>query len=306
LPRIKENAMRAVVFDEFGGPEVLHLGDVPEPEAGPGQVRVRVEAVGMNTFDGKVRSGAMETAFRTRLPAVPGLEVAGIVDQVGADVAGVAIGDRVAGPAGRGAAELAVLRVWAPVPDGMDATQAAALPVVAETSRRALRILDLKPGETLLVHGASGGVGGLATQLAVAAGVRVIGTASAANHERVAGYGATPTTYGEGVVDRVRALAPAVDAVLDSAGSGVLPDSIELRGGTDRVLTLADPAAYELGVELSERSEHSAEVLAEVMGMVARGEVTVPVAKVLSFAEAAQAQSLVDGGHAGGKVVLVP
>ncbi|MGI5191713.1 NADP-dependent oxidoreductase [Promicromonospora sp. CA-289599] len=298
--------MRAVVLDEFGGPEVLHLGEVPEPEAGPGQVRVQVEAVGVNAFDGKVRSGAMEAAFRTRLPAVTGLEVAGIVDQVGADVTGVAVGDRVAGPAGRGAAELAVLRVWAPVPDGLDATQAAALPVVAETSRRALRILDLKPGETLLVHGASGGVGGLATQLAVAAGVRVIGTASPANQERVAGYGATPTTYGEGVVDRVRALAPAVDAVLDSAGSGVLPDSIELRGGTDRVLTLADPAAHALGVEFSERSEHSAEVLAEVMGLVARGEVSVPVAKVLPFAEAARAQALVDGGHAGGKVVLVP
>ncbi|MFD6140405.1 NADP-dependent oxidoreductase [Promicromonospora sp. NPDC060271] len=298
--------MRAVVFDEFGGPEVLHLGEVPAPEAGPGQVRVRVEAVGVNTFDGKVRSGAMEAAFRTRLPAVPGVEVAGIVDQVGADVAGVAVGDRVAGPAGRGTAELAVLRVWAPVPDGLDAAQAAAVPVVAETSRRALRILDLVPGETLLVHGASGGVGGLATQLAVAAGVRVIGTASPANQDRVAAYGATPTTYGPGLVDRVRALAPAVDAVLDTAGSGVLPDSIELRGGTDRVLTLADPAAHALGVEFSERSEHSAETLAEVMGSVARGELSVPVAKVLPYAEAARAQALVDGGHAGGKVVLVP
>lgn len=298
--------MRAVVHDEFGGPEVLHLGEVPEPEAGPGQVRIRVDAVGVNAFDGKVRSGAMEAAFRTQLPAVPGLEVSGVVDQVGADVVGVAPGDRVTGPAGRGAAELAVLGMWAPVPDGMDAVQAAALPVVAETSRRALRILDLKPGETLLVHGASGGVGGLTTQLAVAAGVRVIGTASAANQERVAGYGATPVTYGPGLVDRVRALAPAVDAVLDTAGSGVLPDSIELRGGTDRVLTLTDPAAYALGVEFSERSEHSAETLAEVVDLVLRGEVSVPVAKVLPFAEAARAQSLVDDGHAGGKVVLVP
>ncbi|MDR7385757.1 NADP-dependent oxidoreductase [Promicromonospora iranensis] len=298
--------MRAVVFDEFGGPEVLHLGEVPEPAAGPGQVRVRVEAVGLNPFDGTVRSGAMEAAFRTPLPAVPGLEVAGVVDQVGPDVAGVARGDRVAGPAGRGAAELAVLTVWAPVPEGMDATQAAALPVVAETARRALRILDPKPGETLLVHGASGGVGGLATQLAVAAGVRVIGTASPTNQERVAGYGATPTTYGEGLVERVRALAPTVDAVLDAAGSGVLPDSIELRGGTDRVLTLADPAALGLGVEFSERSEHSAETLAEVIGLVARGDVSVPVAKVLPLAEAARAAGLVDDGHTGGKVVLVP
>jgi len=298
--------MRAVVFDQFGGPEVLHLGEVPEPEAGPGQIRVRVEAVGLNAFDGKVRSGAMEAQFRTRLPAVPGLEVSGVVDQVGADIAGVAEGDRVTGWTSRGAAQLAILKLWAPVPDGLDAPQAAALPVVGEAARRALRILDVKPGETLLVHGASGGVGGLATQLAVAAGVHVIGTASPANQERVASYGATPTTYGEGLVDRVRALTPAVDAVLDTAGSGVLPDSIELRGGTDRVLTMTDPAAHALGVEFNERSEPSAELLAELVGLVVRGEVSVPVAKVIPLAEAARAQALVDEGHSGGKVVLVP
>lgn len=298
--------MRAVVFDQFGGPEVLHLGEVPEPSAGPGQIRVRVEAVSLNAFDGKVRSGAMEAAFRTPLPAVPGLEVAGVVDQVGADAGGVAVGDRVTGWTRRGAAELAVLSRWAPVPTGLDAPQAAALPVVGEAARRALRILDLKPGETLLVHGASGGVGGLATQLAVAAGVRVVGTASPANQERVASYGATPTTYGEGLVDRVRALTPVVDAVLDAAGRGVLPDSIELRGGTDRVLTLTDPAAHALGVEFNERSEPSASELAHLVDLVVRGEVSVPVAKVLPFADAARAQSLVDGGHAGGKVVLVP
>lgn len=298
--------MRAVVFDQFGGPEVLHLGEVPEPEAGPGRVRVRVEAVGLNAFDGKIRSGAMEAVFRTRLPAVPGMEVAGVVDQVGDGVSGVTAGDRVTGWTSRGAAELAVLKLWAPVPDGLDAAQAAALPVAGEAARRALRILDLKPGETLLVHGASGGVGGLATQLAVAAGVRVIGTASPANQVRVASYGATPTTYGVGLVDRVRALTPTVDAVLDTAGSGVLPDSIELRGGTDRVLTLTDPAAHGLGVEFDERPAPSAEDLAELVGLVMRGEVSIPVAKVLPLAEAPRAQALVDEGRAGGKVVLVP
>lgn len=298
--------MRAVVFDQFGGPEVLHVGEVAEPEAGPGQIRVRVEAVGLNAFDGKVRSGVMESAFRTRLPAIPGTEVAGVVDEVGADVTGVATGDRVTGFTRRGAAELAVLSLWAPVPTGLDAPQAAALPVVGETARRALRILDLEPGETLLVHGASGGVGGLVTQLAAAAGVHVIGTASPANQERVASYGATPTTYGEGLVDRVRALAPVVDAVLDAAGSGVLADSIELRGGTERVVTLADPAAHELGVEFPEQSEPSAAELAELIDQVVRGEVSVPVAKVLPLAEAARGQALVDEGHAGGKVVLVP
>ncbi|MFI6427849.1 NADP-dependent oxidoreductase [Promicromonospora sp. NPDC050880] len=298
--------MRAVVFDRFGGPEMLHVGEVPEPAAGPGQVRVRVEAVPLNAFDGKVRSGAMESVFTTALPGVPGLEVAGVVDQVGDGAAGIAVGDRVTGWTSRGAAELAVLDRWAAVPDGVDPVQASALPVVGETARRALRILGVRSGETLLVHGASGGVGGLATQLAVAAGVRVVGTASAANQERVAAYGATPTTYGPGLVDRVRALVPVVDAVLDTSGAGVLPDSIELRGGTDRVLTLTDPAAHGLGVEFSERSEPSSADLAELVGLVARGQVSVPVAAVLPLAEAARGQELVDDGHAGGKVVLVP
>ncbi|MFI8523772.1 NADP-dependent oxidoreductase [Promicromonospora sukumoe] len=298
--------MRAVVYDQFGGPEVLHLGQVPEPEAGPGRIRVRVEAVGLNAFDGKVRSGAMESVFRTRLPGSPGLEVAGVVDQVGADVVGVAPGDRVTGWTSRGAAELATLKRWAPVPDGLAPTQAAALPVVGEAARRALRILGPQPGETLLVHGASGGIGGLVTQLAVAAGVRVVGTASPANQERVAAYGATPTAYGDGLVDRVRSLVPAVDAVLDTTGAGVLPDSIELRGGTDRVLTLADDAAHDLGVEFSEEASPSAADLAELLGLVARGEVVVPVAHVLPLAEAARGQAMVDGGHSGGKVVLVP
>ncbi|WP_369372899.1 NADP-dependent oxidoreductase [Promicromonospora sp. Populi] len=307
--------MRAVVFDEFGGPEVLHIGEVPEPQAGPGQVRVRVEAVGLNAFDGKVRSGAMEAVFSTPLPAVPGLEVAGVVDQVGAGAHGVdadgdsievAVGDRVTGWTRRGAAELAVLDRWAPVPDGMDATQAAALPVVGETALRALRILDPQVGEVLLVHGASGGIGGLVTQLAAASGVIVIGTASAANQDRVAKYGATPTTYGEGLVERVRALAPVVDAVLDTTGHGVLPDSIELRGGTERVLTITDPAAHGLGVKFTERSEPSAAQLGGLIDLVGEGGVSVPVATVLPLAEAARAQGLVDDGHSGGKVVLVP
>lgn len=299
--------MRAVVIDQFGGPEVLHVGEAPDPEAGPGQVRVRVEAAAVNPFDGKVRSGAMERVFRTKLPAVFGVEVAGVVDQVGEGVEGVTPGDRVAGWTSRGYAELALVKLWAPVPDGLGAPQAAALPVVGEAARRALRLLAVQPGETLLVHGASGGVGGLATQLAVADGVTVIGTASPDNQERVAAYGATPTTYGAGLVERVRALAPqGIDAVFDAAGRGALPDSIMLRGGTDRVLTIADPAAHELGVQLSERSEPSAADLADLLGRVARGEVSVPVAAVLPFTEAAEAHRRVGGGHAGGKVVLVP
>lgn len=298
--------MRAIVIEEFGGPEVLHVGEAPEPQPGPGQVRIRVEAVAVNAFDGKLRSGSMEPFFRTPLPAVLGLEAAGVVDQAGPG-ADVAPGTRVTGWVRRGYAEHAVLDRWAVLPDDLPATTAAALPVAGETAGRALRLLAVRPGETLLVHGASGGVGGLATQLAAASGVTVIGTASAANQHRVAGYGATPVLYGEGLVDRVRAAAPqGVDAVLDATGRGVLPDSIELRGGTDRIVTIADPAAHGLGITFTERAEPSAADLADLVALVASGAVTVPVATVLPFEEAAEAHRLVESGHAGGKVVLVP
>lgn len=224
--------MRAIVMEEFGGPEVLHLAaTVPDPEPGPGQVLIRVEAAGVNAFDGKVRSGAMESVFHTRLPAILGLEVAGRVAAAGPGV-DVAPGTRVVAWSRSGYAELAVVDRWVPVPAGLDAVQAAALPVVGEAARRTLRLLDVRPGETLLVHGASGGVGGLATQLAVAAGVTVVGTASAARLERVTGFGALATEYGVGLAERVRALVPhGIDAVLDTSGRAPSPRASSCAAG---------------------------------------------------------------------------
>lgn len=300
--------MRAIVFDSYGPPAVLHVvDDHPEPAPGPGEVRVRVEAAGVNGWDLKVRSGAVAAVVRTALPAVLGLEAAGVVDQVGPGVTGVSVGNRVTGWGRHGYAELAVLRGWAPVPPGLAAAQAAAIPVVAETAARVLALLDVREGTTLLVHGASGGVGGLATQLAVAAGATVIGTASEAHHARIASWGATPTTYGGGLVERVRALAPqGVDAVLDAAGRGVLPESIELRGGTDGIVTIADPEASKLGVVFSQGAEPEPLTLADVVARVARGELEVPVAATFGFGEAPAAHALLASGHARGKVVLVP
>ncbi|MFE7404989.1 NADP-dependent oxidoreductase [Isoptericola sp. NPDC057559] len=299
--------MRAMVFEGFGGPQVLHPADVPAPLPGPGQVRLRVEAAAVNGWDVKSRAGTTGAPAPTS-PVVPGLEVAGVVDALGDGVTGVAPGDRVVGFAvGGGYAELALTKVFARVPDGLAATDAVTLPVAAEAATRVLRLLDVRAGETLLVHGASGSVGALATQLAVRRGARVIGTASARNQDRVAALGATPTTYGAGLVDRVRALAPdGVDAVLDTTGAGVLPDSIALRGGTDRIVTIADDAAADLGVTASYRSERDAGELAEVVDALARGDLTTTVGAVLPLADAARAHALVESGHPGGKVVLTP
>jgi NADPH:quinone reductase-like Zn-dependent oxidoreductase len=303
--------MKAITFDTFGGPEVLHLAEVPLPTPGPGQIRVQVRAAGVNPLDGKIRSGAMETVFPTLLPAVLGIDVAGVVDALGDGVTDVAVGDRVVGwadtPAGS-YGEYALASGYTALPDGLDFPAAVTLPVAVEAATRSLTLLAVVSGDTLLIHGASGAVGQVAVQLAVERGATVIGTASVANQERVRALGASATVYGPGLVERVRTLAPnGVDAVLDAAGKGALPDSIELRGGTDRIVTLADVAARRLGVVFAAGPpQPSTDDLGALAGRLARGELATTVAGVYPFTEAAQAHRVADSGHAGGKVVLMP
>ena len=199
--------MKAVVIDEFGGPGVLHVADRELPEPGAGQVRVRVRAAGVNGIDGTIRSGAAQQMFPTQLPAVLGLEIAGTVDGVGPGVEGLAAGDDVLGFAdGGGYAEYALATTVAPKPAELGWTEAAALPVAAETALRVLGLLEVARGDTVLIHGAAGAVGTVAVQIAVARGGAVIGTASEPNHDYLRELGATPVLYGGGLVDRVRAL----------------------------------------------------------------------------------------------------
>ncbi|CAM5654589.1 NADP-dependent oxidoreductase OS=Streptomyces tendae OX=1932 GN=F3L20_09400 PE=4 SV=1 [Streptomyces tendae] len=297
--------MKAIVFDEFGGPDVLHEADVETPQPGPGQVRVRVKVAGLNALDGKTRAGALEAMFPTTFPATPGGELAGVVDALGEGVSDVQVGDEVLGWSDTGSyAEYALATVVAPKPSGLSWQDAAALPVVSETAERVLDQLGVTAGETVLMHGASGAVGTVAVQLATARGARVIATAGASNQDYLASLGATPTTYGEGLVERVRALAPnGVDAVFDLAGKGALPDSITLRGGTDRIVTIADFAAGQLGVTFSAGGEHSAERLAVVAQDAAAGKLITTVT-AYPLAKAAEAQRVSDSGHVRGKLVL--
>jgi len=299
--------MKAVVIDEFGGPGVLHVADRELPEPGAGQVRVRVRAAGVNGIDGTIRSGAAQQMFPTQLPAVLGLEIAGTVDAVGPGVEGLAAGDDVLGFAdGGGYAEYALATTVAPKPAELGWTEAAALPVAAETALRVLGLLKVTQGDTLLIHGAAGGVGTVAVQLAVARGAIVIGTASEANHDHLRELGATPVLYGEGLVDRVRAAAPdGVDAVFDAAGRGALPDSIGLRGGTSRIVTIADPAAFGLGIPFSGEAARDAGDLAEVARQAGDGRLRVTVAETYSLEEAPAAHEAVATGHGRGKVVLL-
>ena len=298
--------MKAVRFSRFGGPEVLEIVDLPDPCPGFGQVRIAVRAAGVNASDWKKREGLMDG----ELPQTLGYEAAGVVDELGEGVADVAVGDRVFGLSANGAAqaELAVLSYYAPVPASLDFPGAAALPAAIETAWRALDQLGVASGSTLLVNGASGSVGSAAVQLAVARGARVIGTASPANHEYLRSLGAQPVAYGQGLAGRVRALAPGgVDLALDVAGSGVLPELIELAGGAGHVVTLTDfDGAQRYGVRFSTGDAGRAlHAIGEIGELIESGRFSLPVAQTFPLAEVAQAQRVSEQGRAHGKLVLL-
>jgi NADPH:quinone reductase-like Zn-dependent oxidoreductase len=245
--------------------------------------------------------------FPTQLPTVLGLEIAGTVDGVGPGVDGLAVGDDVLGFAdGGGYAEYALATTVAPKPAGLDWAAAAALPVAAETALRVLGLLEVARGDTVLIHGAAGAVGTVAVQLAVSRGATVVGTASEPNHDYLRELGATPVVYGGGLVDRVRAVAPdGIDAVFDAAGQGALPDSIELRGGTSRIVTIADPAAFGLGVPFSSGAARAADALEEAARQAADGRLRLTVAETYPLEEAPAAHAVMDTGHGRGKIVLL-
>lgn len=299
--------MDAATITEFGAPEVIGLipSDVPVP--GPEQVRIKVASVGVNAMDVKIRSGAMQEMFPVELPVVLGLEAAGTVDAVGGSVVGVEVGDEVFGFADTGAyAEYVLMTTFAVKPASLDWALAAALPVAVETTMRVLDDLRVTRGDTLLIHGAAGNVGQIAVQVAVARGATVVGTAGPNNQEFVRSLGAVPLVYGEGLVDRVRDAAPqGVDAVFDVAGKGALPDSVELRGGTSRIVTIADPAAFALDIPFSTGGRHNAADLARAAKQAADGSLVVQVGRTFGIADAAAAHTAVETGHARGKTVLL-
>lgn len=296
--------MRAVRYHEFGGPEVLQIEEVPEPHPAPDQVRVVVNAVGVNPIDWKVRSGLMGG----ELPRGVGGEVSGVVDEVGDDVTDVTAGDEVFGSTTDGAADFAVLHAWAHIPPSLDFVHAAALPVAVETATRVLDALGVSAGQTLLVNGAGGAVGTATVQLALARGATVIGTASEDNHERLRGYGAQVTTYGEGLAQRIAALASGgVDRAVDMAPGGALGELVAIAGGTENVVAIADfQGAEQLGVRFTggagePRAWHA---LRDVTVLIERGEFTLPVQQTFELEEIAEAQRVSEGGHLHGKLVV--
>ena len=302
----------AVQFLEYGTSEVLHVVDVAAPTAGPGQVRLAVRAAGVNPSDWKIMQGLMRQVVPLTFPAGLGTDVAGIVDQVADGVSAFGIGDEVLGVSLTPAyAQFALADPASLVakPAKVPWEVAGALAVSGGTAWAVLEELQVAKGETLLIHAAAGGVGTFAVQLAVARGARVIGTASRENHERLRSLGAIPVTYGAGLADRVRAIAPdGVDAVLDASGRGEIPLSIELAGGPERVLTLWAFDAADTGIRIHVDGPGATLVpaLNAILGLIEDGRLQVPIQHTYSLTEAAMALDASQSGHASGKLVLVP
>ncbi|WOQ16455.1 NADP-dependent oxidoreductase [Raineyella sp. W15-4] len=302
---------RAALYDQLGGPEVLFVGEVADPAPGHGEVAVRVRAAGLNPIDAKLRSGFARSD--APFPRRVGSDLAGTVEAVGEnatywDGTPVAVGDEVLG---RGAGSVAE-RVVAPAaglthrPETVPVEVAGGLDIAGLTAVSCLVTVPVGPGDTVLVGGATGGVGLVVSQLAIAAGATVLGTGSARNHEFLRSLGVVPVGYGEVLADRVTSYGT-VTAVVDCHGREALDAGVRLGVPTDRMTAIAAYAALaELGVRNVERAARTAENLAGLVDQIAAGRVVFPVAATFHLDEVAAAFAALESSHAPGKIVVLP
>ncbi|MBB6672061.1 NADP-dependent oxidoreductase [Cohnella nanjingensis] len=301
--------MRAMAAVSFGSPEVLTLIELPDPQAGPGEVRVRVMAAGVMPFDCGIRRGEPPASLKPRLPVVPGNEFAGVIDQVGDGVTDFAAGDEVLGfTMLNGYAEYVTVGADQIVrkPPGMPWAVAGGFSGNTQGAHMALRALDVGAGDTVLIHGAAGGLGTAAIQVALAWGAKtVIGTASEPNHDYLRSLGAIPVRYGDGLAERVREIAPdGVDAVLDAAGPEALQASVALVKDLNQIRTMVSfELAQALGVP-SLSGTRTAERLRGLVDLYALGKLKIHLRQVLPLHRAADAHRMVESGHGRGKIVL--
>ncbi|WP_328329099.1 NADP-dependent oxidoreductase [Streptomyces sp. NBC_00455] len=302
---------RAVVYKTFGTPEVLELCEVPEPHAGPGEVRVRVTAVGLNPMDWILASRPeMAAQFGVSLPSGFATDFAGVVDEVGEGSSGFAVGDRVYGGAlSRAAADFAVvdpskdsiLHTPAEISDEVACT----LSVAGTTASAALTAADVKADDTVLIGGAAGGVGVLTVQLARLAGARVIGTASEGTFDFLRQFGAEPVAYGPGLEDRVRAMAPdGVSAATDLFGTETAEAALALGVPAGRISTIAAGPNPPGGVRATGGFDAGPDDLKRVTDAIVAGEITVPIAASFSVEQIREAVELQAGRHVHGKIVV--
>ncbi len=304
---------RAVRFDHYGGIDVLEVAEVPPPEPGAGQVRVRVRAAGINPGEASIREGRMQERWPAHFPSGQGSDLAGVVDAIGEGVGGVSVGDEVIGFSDERSSQAELVVVPAehvtPRPPGVRWEVAGALFVAGATAYAAVRAVAPAPGETVVVSGAAGGVGSIAVQLARRAGARVIGVAGERNDAWLAGHGVVPVRYGDGVGDRIRAAAPnGVDAFIDTFGGGYVALALELGVTPERIDTIIDfDAAARHGVKTEGNAAGaSVQVLAELAALIDAGELEVPIAHVYPLDQVREAYRELERRHTRGKIVLTP
>jgi NADPH:quinone reductase-like Zn-dependent oxidoreductase len=297
--------MRAIQYSAYGDPDVLHVTDVEEPHPGPGEIVIQVASAGINQIDTKIRSGSMAPTAELAEPQGTGADAAGTVVEIGSGVDDIAPGDVVFGTGRNTLAERAVLTQWARVPEGVDPTEAGAWGVAVETSHRLLTELGVTAG-TILLSGASGGVGSALIQLARARGLRVIGTASQKNHAYLEQLGAIPIAYGPDLVSGVRDVAPdGVDGALDLSGAGVIADLIALTGDASKVISISDFTAPRLGARISTgatRTTNPRDGFAEAASLPG---FALHIERRFTLEQAPDAHRLAQGGHTVGKLLVV-
>jgi NADPH:quinone reductase-like Zn-dependent oxidoreductase len=309
--------MRAVRFDHYGGVDVLEVRDVERPSPGAGQVLVRVKAAGINPGEASIREGRLHERFPATFPSGEGSDLAGVIDELGEDVGEWATGDEVIGFSNERASHAELVLVESAnltrKPPNVAWEVAGALFVVGATAWAAVRAVALKPGETVVVSGAAGGVGSLAVQLARRTGASVIGLASEANNDWLRSHDAIPVAYGEGVAARIRDAAPGtggnVDALIDTFGGGYVELAIELGVEPERIDTIIDydAAQAHAGVKTDgSAAGASAAVLAELAALLDAGELELPIAATYPLERVQDAYRELERRHTRGKIVLVP
>jgi NADPH:quinone reductase-like Zn-dependent oxidoreductase len=305
---------RAVIYEKFGGPEVLDVQDVPEPHAGPGEVRVRVAAVGLNPMDPAIAaSPELAARFNITVPSGFAYDFAGVVDEVGDGASGFAIGERVyGGVMERAAADFIVVKTpfgaWEALfhtPEGLSDEVASTMAIAGGTASAALAAIELRPEDTVLIGGAAGGVGVFAVQLAKLAGATVIGTASQGTFPFLRKLGAEPVTYGAGLADRVRALAPGgITAAIDLFGTETVETALALGVAPERIATIAAGPTPPGGARAAWGGDAEPDALPRIANVIAAGQITIPIAARFPIEQIQEAAALQADRHVHGKIVV--
>ena len=304
--------VKAVRFDEYGGVEVLKVVDVPRPAPGAGQVLVQVKAAGINPGEAKIRAGLLRARWPATFPSGQGSDLAGVVAETGPGLTGVSVGDEIIGWTDNRASQAEYVVVeeqhLTAKPVGVSWEVAGALFVAGTTAYATVRAVGLTEGDTVVVSGAAGGVGSLAVQLARRAGATVIGLASEAHYSWLAGHGVIPVAYGDGVADRIQRAASKVDAFIDTFGAGYVQLALELGVEPSRIDTIANfEAVARYGVKAEGNAAGaSASALADLAGLIADGELDVPIAATFPLDRVQDAYRRLAEGHILGKIVLLP